>query len=606
MTPAIDGQVSTYKLIAYYPFNGNSNDESGNGNEGTVHGATLTADRFGIPDRAYYFDGINDHIYIPNSSILQISPPISMSSWFRTEFSKPFAAIFCKGDPVEPRAGYLMDIDDHRKGRVDVYYNHATYEFGTITSDDNLDDNQWHFMVATYDGTLLKLYVDGKFDSEVEYKGGMKINDDPLLIGWDMNTWLSDRYFKGEIDEVMIYNRILDESEINEMFDINNSIISGNKNVCQGKNGEIYQVLNMGGMSDYQWSYSGNGVAINGNSEHAMLDFSANATSGLLTVVGEDEVGMPQDTAQYEINIVPVPTAIASSNSPICSGNSINLYAQTIPSGNYFWEGPNGFTSTDPYTIIQNATSGNAGTYWLTVFGYGCSSSPANIDIAVQNCSNTGMNTDLSVHKEVDVSNPEIGEKVTFTIRASNNGPNSASGVLVSELLPDGYTFSSADVTSGEYSASSGIWSIGDMGSGESQYLTLEAFVNQSGNYQNTAIIQGDINEISVQNNIYSVLTTPRSGGIPVPGPDDINIPNAFSPNGDGINDVFVIRGVRKNSTLNIFNRLGKEVYRSDSYENDWDGRDVNGEKLKTDTYWYILKMPGMPVVFKGYIYLKQ
>ena len=47
-------------LVAYYPFNGNANDESGNGNNGTVNGAILSADRFGVANNAYSFDGVND------------------------------------------------------------------------------------------------------------------------------------------------------------------------------------------------------------------------------------------------------------------------------------------------------------------------------------------------------------------------------------------------------------------------------------------------------------------------------------------------------------------------------------------------------------------
>ena len=58
-------------LVAYYPFNGNANDESGNGNDGTVNGATLADDRFGNPGSAYYFDG-NDYIYINDHSSLDL------------------------------------------------------------------------------------------------------------------------------------------------------------------------------------------------------------------------------------------------------------------------------------------------------------------------------------------------------------------------------------------------------------------------------------------------------------------------------------------------------------------------------------------------------
>jgi hypothetical protein len=51
-------------LVAYYPFNGNANDESGNGHNGTINSATLTSDRFGNPNSAYSFDGVNDYIDI--------------------------------------------------------------------------------------------------------------------------------------------------------------------------------------------------------------------------------------------------------------------------------------------------------------------------------------------------------------------------------------------------------------------------------------------------------------------------------------------------------------------------------------------------------------
>ena len=49
-------------LVAYYPFNGNANDESGNGNNGTIHGAVLTSDRFGNEKFSFSFDGVNDYI----------------------------------------------------------------------------------------------------------------------------------------------------------------------------------------------------------------------------------------------------------------------------------------------------------------------------------------------------------------------------------------------------------------------------------------------------------------------------------------------------------------------------------------------------------------
>jgi hypothetical protein len=69
-------------LVAYYPFNGNTNDASGNGNNGVVNGATLTADRFGNANQAYSFDGISDNITIPyNTSFCNTNYTYSL--WYK-------------------------------------------------------------------------------------------------------------------------------------------------------------------------------------------------------------------------------------------------------------------------------------------------------------------------------------------------------------------------------------------------------------------------------------------------------------------------------------------------------------------------------------------
>jgi gliding motility-associated-like protein len=86
----------------------------------------------------------------------------------------------------------------------------------------------------------------------------------------------------------------------------------------------------------------------------------------------------------------------------------------------------------------------------------------------------------------------------------------------------------------------------------------------------------------------------------------DLNIPNSFSPNGDKINDVFVIHNLPENSKLIVFDRLGKMVYESDNYRSNWNGNDSKGKNLPTGTYWYVLSLPGFPTDFKGFVYLKR
>ena len=67
-------------MVTYYPFNGNASDESGNGNDGTVIGATLTADRFGRANSAYSFDGINDYIKASADNLPTAERTVSL--WF--------------------------------------------------------------------------------------------------------------------------------------------------------------------------------------------------------------------------------------------------------------------------------------------------------------------------------------------------------------------------------------------------------------------------------------------------------------------------------------------------------------------------------------------
>ena len=78
----VPSYVPTNGLVGWWPFNGNANDESGNGNNGTVNGATLTTDRFGNADKAYSFDGVDDFINVGNPSGLFNNPySYSQSAW---------------------------------------------------------------------------------------------------------------------------------------------------------------------------------------------------------------------------------------------------------------------------------------------------------------------------------------------------------------------------------------------------------------------------------------------------------------------------------------------------------------------------------------------
>jgi hypothetical protein len=206
-------------LSAYYPFHENADDESGNGNDGRVIGASLTLDRNGKPDSAYEFNGIDNYIRVEHSESLSFTSALTIAVWMKTNRALPFAGIVVKADPVEPRTGYDLCVDDHQKLRADVYWDHSASIGATVISETEITDGRWHFVAFTYDGIVTRLYINGTLEAEKVYRQGARANTEPLLMGWDQNTWLSHRHFEGILDEVWLYHRALDTEELRQLME---------------------------------------------------------------------------------------------------------------------------------------------------------------------------------------------------------------------------------------------------------------------------------------------------------------------------------------------------------------------------------------------------
>ena len=308
------------------------------------------------------------------------------------------------------------------------------------------------------------------------------------------------------------------------------------------------------------------------------------------------------NTATITVTVNTLPVAVPSSNSPVCLGGMINLSSPTIIGATYNWAGPNSFTSTNQNPSLSPATLIEAGTYSLTVSIGICSSAASMISVTVNNCG-IADTSDLSVVKTVNNAYPLIGSTVVFTIVAINHGPANATGVLVGDTLENGYSYVSSTSTMGTYNPSTGIWTIGNLNNGASAVLTVTVKVLAAGNYANTAVIQGSGIDTNAVNNISTIVTYPT----------DFFIPEGFSPNGDGINDLFVIRGIEYYplNTFTIFNRWGDEVFSAKPYQSTWDGKStkgvrVGGDDLPVGTYFYILDLGNGSSIYKGTIYLNR
>jgi hypothetical protein len=222
LAQTVPNYVPSNGLVGWWPFNGNATDESINTNDGTVNGATLTADRFGNASSAYSFDGVDDFIM---TSYLGINGnnQRTISFWGKPLTNTGDNYVFSYGTQAPGMAfGALLNCSN-------------TSNFQTITSDatsnyTNLNFcNNWNFFtIVLPNGSTsqnqIQLYVNGAILVNLSYYNpGTTINtgnSSPFQIGRLFYN-LTNNYFKGEIDDIGFWNRALTQNEITGLYNGN-------------------------------------------------------------------------------------------------------------------------------------------------------------------------------------------------------------------------------------------------------------------------------------------------------------------------------------------------------------------------------------------------
>jgi len=203
-------ELPTQGLVAYYPFNGNANDESGNGYNGTVHGASLTADRFGKVNNGYNFTNNINYIQVNNFPIL--NSVFTYCVWVKPSPANSNGQNFgCYGTIDGGVSSW--DVGYYIKNQLSVFDRYNLVFIDIVELADS-----WHFIVVVYNGNIRSIYVDGQFKKSQNITTPIPTNyTDVFRIGMHTDGD-GNQQFIGNIDDVRTYNRAISETEILQLY----------------------------------------------------------------------------------------------------------------------------------------------------------------------------------------------------------------------------------------------------------------------------------------------------------------------------------------------------------------------------------------------------
>lgn len=247
-------------LVGYWPFTGNATDQSPNLNNGSVSGASLTTDRFGSLNSAYNFNGTTNYISVPSNSTLSGFNDITISVWANiSQFTgiqglvaKWFFSLNC-GNNTDSYAGSLVNntlILTTNYDNAVGFTSPQTFSAGDL--------NVWkHLVFVSNSAQGISLYINGVLTGTGSFPGTMCNSTNTLFFG---TTTATQRFFKGKLDDIGIWNRALTNCEILKLY--NSAMInptSSSNIICSGNSATLTAG---GGSTNYLWSTSATSSSI--------------------------------------------------------------------------------------------------------------------------------------------------------------------------------------------------------------------------------------------------------------------------------------------------------------------------------------------------------
>jgi hypothetical protein len=303
-------------LVGYWPFCGNANDASGNGNNGTVNGATLTTDRFGNSGSAYSFDG-NDWIEMIVPSLPISNNQRSVSVWTNVLNANPTnkTAMHYGNNTFNNRFALLYTNSNNLAiiGESNDACHNCT---GTVNYSSSIaTPGVWQHIVVNFNGNIVSVYIDGvlSYDAPKNFNTILSA----LRIGKSIDSHLSGEYFSGKIDDIAIWNRALTAAEIQQLYTTTTS------------------------NATYSWSPGGATTPSITVSPTTTTTYTVTATAN------------GQSSTSTAVVTVTTPPTITASSSTICAGQSATLTAAAA-----------GSSTTSPCSGLTGSLSSGLVGYW--------------------------------------------------------------------------------------------------------------------------------------------------------------------------------------------------------------------------------------------------
>lgn len=263
MAPRVVAQQPAFLtngLVAYYPFNGNANDESENKNHGIAKDILPGSNRFGLQNSSCYFNGETSFVDCGNNKSLNFGKSdFTISAWIRCDGLQGDKYIVSKYNGV---SGPSYGVGTHGNNNLYSFIWGNVGLYTELKSQTSIGQDKWHQITFVFNrASKLFTYIDGLVVGDVDIssdKESVIENQVSLLIGSVNGT----QFFRGDIDDVRIYNRALTDSEAKALFDYDMaspptvstvSIISQPANISTDLAKDVYFSITASNALSFQW-----------------------------------------------------------------------------------------------------------------------------------------------------------------------------------------------------------------------------------------------------------------------------------------------------------------------------------------------------------------